>query len=468
MGKTSFESAISAMSGETKQSSTMIERILEDVLKNDIRVNIQFTERYTEVVNYIKGLGWTPNCLKWNYEFNNNVKLQVLSTSSGYTLTVGMHKEPVIKYPERTFISAGVLISDAIDSMAPTPNKETLLLMYKDTVICEYNKGLVKIKDKLPYGLYLVEDDDLDARINNVSNFRSWCSRRMLSLDREHAKVILNSVGLRQAVTDADRMQVALQYKCLSLIDCYWVKSISDKSLWKDVNLYQHSLNEAVPISLCGKSVTLQNIDCISQDISTNGVAPKAWVRTDKGIYLYKGDVGNNSVGREVAASNIIRSLALVNTINYSISKYDDKVVSSCKLYTEENISIVSLEDFITTHNITGSLLGGLKYIILAAYLIGDSDRHCGNVFIEYCRENNSLRVGPMIDFNHAFECEDCLSSISLLVWNVNETLREAVKRLFRIEKLKDILHVAEMYATTEPDNKYWQYVIRQLKSVID
>ena len=234
------------------------------------------------------------------------------------------------------------------------------------------------------------------------------------------------------------------------------------------MNLYQHSLNEAVPISLCGKSVTLQNIDCISQDISTNGVAPKAWVRTDKGIYLYKGDVGNNSVGREVAASNIIRSLALVNTINYSISKYDDKVVSSCKLYTEENISIVSLEDFITTHNITGSLLGGLKYIILAAYLIGDSDRHCGNVFIEYCRENNSLRIGPMIDFNHAFECEDCLSSISLLVWNVNETLREAVKRLFRIEKLKDILHVAEMYATTEPDNKYWQFVIRQLKSVID
>lgn len=109
MSEVSFESAISAMSGETKQSSTMIERILEDVIKNNIRVNIQFTERYTEVVDYIKNLGWTPNCLEWNYEFDNNVKLQVLSTSSGYTLTVSMHKAPVIKYPERTFISAGVL-----------------------------------------------------------------------------------------------------------------------------------------------------------------------------------------------------------------------------------------------------------------------------------------------------------------------------------------------------------------------
>lgn len=109
MGEISFESAISAMSGETKQNSTMIERIFEDVIKNNIRVNIQFTVRYTEIVNYIKSLGWTPNCLEWNYEFDNNVKLQVLSTSSGYTLTVSMNKVPVIKYPERTFISTGVL-----------------------------------------------------------------------------------------------------------------------------------------------------------------------------------------------------------------------------------------------------------------------------------------------------------------------------------------------------------------------
>jgi hypothetical protein len=109
MSEVNFESAISVMGGETKQSTTMIERILEDVIKNDIRVNIQFTERYTEIVNYIKDLGWTPNCLEWNYEFDNSIKLQVLSTSSGYTLTVSMNKVPVIKYPERTFISAGVL-----------------------------------------------------------------------------------------------------------------------------------------------------------------------------------------------------------------------------------------------------------------------------------------------------------------------------------------------------------------------
>lgn len=90
MSEVSFESAISAMGGEARQSSTMIERIFEDVVKNNIIVNIQFTERYAEIVNYIKSLGWTSNCLEWNYEFDNNIHLQVLSVHDGYTLTVSM------------------------------------------------------------------------------------------------------------------------------------------------------------------------------------------------------------------------------------------------------------------------------------------------------------------------------------------------------------------------------------------
>ena len=124
------------------------------------------------------------------------------------------------------------------------------------------------------------------------------------------------------------------------------------------------------------------------------------------------------------------------------------------------------MEDFITTHDVDGYLLYGLKNIILSAYIIGDSDRHCGNVFLEYNTVIDSLRVGPMLDFNHAFESKDSLSTISLLVWNVHETLQEAVKRFFRIDVLKDKLHLAEMYADVEPDNIYWKFAIEQLKEV--
>lgn len=342
----------------------------------------------------------------------------------------------------------------------------SLVLMCKDKVVCYYNKGVVKIVDRLPYGLYLTEDDDLDSRVNNVTNFQSWCSRRMLTLDREHAKAILNSVGLRQAITDVDRMQISLQYKCLSLLDCYWVKAENDRAVWRDINLFQHSLNEAVPVSLQGKSLTLENIRCISQDIATNGVAPKAWVRTDLGVYLYKGDVGNNSVKREVEACKIVRSLAIANTVRYTVEEYDNKPVSSCKLYTDESTSIVSLEDFITTHDVDESLYVDLEKIILSAYILGDSDRHCGNVFLEYNPDTNSLCVGPMLDFNHVFESEDSLSTISLLVWNIRETLREAVKRLFTVDFLQYLLVLSELYVNSEPENEYWKFIVKQLEKV--
>lgn len=110
MNEVSFESAISAMVGDTEQMPTMIERMLEDVIKRDIKVNIQFTERYTEVLDYVKSLGWKSKYLEWAYKLDNGVRLEILSTISGYTLTVSMQKEPVVEYPEiKTFISPGVL-----------------------------------------------------------------------------------------------------------------------------------------------------------------------------------------------------------------------------------------------------------------------------------------------------------------------------------------------------------------------
>ena len=53
----------------------------------------------------------------------------------------------------------------------------------------------VCLEDFMPYDLVLVESDDFDERINNVTNFYYWCASRMLTLDRTYAKEILNSIG---------------------------------------------------------------------------------------------------------------------------------------------------------------------------------------------------------------------------------------------------------------------------------
>lgn len=47
----------------------------------------------------------------------------------------------------------------------------------------------------MPCNLYLEQTDELDGRVNNVTNFYYWCATRVLSLDRKYAKEILNSMG---------------------------------------------------------------------------------------------------------------------------------------------------------------------------------------------------------------------------------------------------------------------------------
>ena len=66
----------------------------------------------------------------------------------------------------------------------------------------------------MPCDLVLVESDDFDERINNVTNFYYWCASRMLTLNRTYDKEILNSIGASQSVTDRERAQIALSYHC--------------------------------------------------------------------------------------------------------------------------------------------------------------------------------------------------------------------------------------------------------------
>lgn len=111
----------------------------------------------------------------------------------------------------------------------------------------------------------------------------------MLTLDRTYAKEILNSIGASQSVTDRERAQIALSYHCLSLLDVFWVKGEKENILFEDINLYTHSLSNAlVDIALRGHQMTVTNAHLLANDLSTGGCYPKAWVRREDGFYLYK------------------------------------------------------------------------------------------------------------------------------------------------------------------------------------
>lgn len=128
----------------------------------------------------------------------------------------------------------------------------------------------------MPYDLVLVESDDFDERINNVTNFYYWCASRMLTLDRTYAKEILNSIGASQSVTDRERAQIALSYHCLSLLDVFWVKEENEKIRFEDINLFAHSLSNAlVDIALRGHQMTVTNAHLLANDLSTAACTPR-------------------------------------------------------------------------------------------------------------------------------------------------------------------------------------------------
>jgi hypothetical protein len=182
-------------------------------------------------------------------------------------------------------------------------------IMHGETRILEINtQGIAVILNEkfMPYDLYLEEDRDFDTLINNINNFYHWCASRVLSLDRKYAKEILNSIGMAQAITDLDRAKISLSYHCVSLTDIYWVKKSGEEITFDRINLYDHSLNEAVvALSLRGRSMTVTNLE-LAPDLSTKGCFPKAWIRRGQDFILLK-DGGADEVKRELLASRICR-----------------------------------------------------------------------------------------------------------------------------------------------------------------
>lgn len=302
-------------------------------------------------------------------------------------------------------------------------------IMHKDTeVVTVYSDGACEIHnlDFMPYNLYLITDkDDIRSRMNNLDNFYHWCASRVLTLDRKYAKEILNSIGMKQAVSDRDRAEIAITYHGLSMTDVFWIKADEDIS-FDAINLYEHSLSNAfVDVSLCGKQLTADNSELIGKedvagDIGTMGVAPKAWVRENGNFYLYKdGDI--RDVDAELLASKIIDCFD-VEHVQYFEGEYDNNKVSICKIFTSLNYSIVPIEHieiYCANNNMTVFDLvnqyDSYSYHMMniVDYLVGNTDRHWGNWGFLVDNSNNKIaKLFPLMDFNKAFNSYDTLDGV--------------------------------------------------------
>ena len=314
----------------------------------------------------------------------------------------------------------------------------------------------------MPYNLYLekAEDQDLGARINNLNNFYYWCSTRLLTLDRVYAKEILNSLGMKQAVTDRERAEIAISYHALCLTDVFWVRELREHVKYTEINLYDHSLSDAfVDVALRGQALTAENAALINQadsaaDLSTVGVAPKAWIRRGGNFLLLK-DGSTKEVEAELVASQIARCFD-VKQVLYERGNYDGKAVSKSQLMTSKERSIVSAE-YVSVYadNHDTTLMDivlrndphGYYMMNIVDYLVGNTDRHWGNWGFWVDNANNKLeKLHPLMDFNRSFRSYDslegarCLTAMGTI--SQKDAAVEAVKAigLCQINSLPDDL----------------------------
>ena len=271
----------------------------------------------------------------------------------------------------------------------------------------------------MPYNLYLEEtQDDIDILVSNLGNFYYWCATRVLTLDRQYAKEILNCIGATQSPTDRDRAEIALTYHCLSLTDVFWVRKKGEKLKFANINLYENHLDNAfIDVALRGRQMTIQNSYLIADDVSTNGCFPKAWLRRGDEFLLLK-DGGISFVRNEVLASKISQCF-VCNQVIYEEDEFEGDKVSVSSIITSLQYSIVSEEAF--EIYATNKDLDPLKYILkldaysyymmnIIDYLVGNTDRHWGNWGLLVDNKNNRpVRLHDLMDFNQCFQAYDSI-----------------------------------------------------------
>ena len=269
----------------------------------------------------------------------------------------------------------------------------------------------------MPYSLRLKAGEEFDTCIENLDLFHHWCASRILTLDRQNAKAMLNSAGMTQAETDRDRARNALQYRCLSMKDVFWIRKKDERISFADVNLYQNHLETScVDIALSGNQYAVSVMD-LARDLSTDGCCAKAWRHNGTHLELIKGG-SDDAANRELLASRICRCFD-VNQVLYEGNTIDGKRVTISKGMTSIQYGLVDMREVYqwmsgNEEEVKAFILDldakNYHMMNIVDYLVGNTDRHLGNwgVLVDNA-VNRPLRLHDLMDFDQAFCAYDTL-----------------------------------------------------------
>ena len=292
-------------------------------------------------------------------------------------------------------------------------------IMYKDQPVIEIDEYVCRVLDynHTPYPLRTA-----DVTYDDI--YHGWTETRVLNISKTNAKNILAGYGLSQS----NKYVIAKKLHFATLTDCFWIKDANEDVTWKDVSLFRNPFDADVSsVALSGGQMLFQQ-KLLSPEISTLGMAAKAWIWEGDTLYLYK------VAKRELAASMILDALGIDHVRYEEVSRNDllsvtdisrlnkiadknEKVVK-CKCLTNENISLCTWEDFrvyqayhdIDEFDALKPWMKQVHQMNVADYILGNSDRHEGNWGFLIDNETGEIaQFMPLMDHDHAFSNEELI-----------------------------------------------------------
>lgn len=303
-----------------------------------------------------------------------------------------------------------------------------MYLMHKNEKVLEFdiNRNIYNVlnENMLPYGLRSIfqkyntdmsDDEKITIRTNNHIQLIHFLAGRMLNIERENAKKILNAYHFSQDQTDYNKACIAISCRAVSMTDCYWINNGQDLD-WNDIDPKHNHLNDIIAhIALKGSSLTLTG-EPHTPELTGQGAYAKAWQRIKGKTYLLKAaGRGGNEEDIEISVSNILDCFN-VEHVKYEKHYFEDKSVSKCLNMTNDKLSIVSAEDVCGYCNRTGRDFmktaleidsENIYKMCVVDYLISNSDRHGKNWGFYVDNDTGDLiSCHPLFDHNNAFDKE--------------------------------------------------------------
>lgn len=246
-----------------------------------------------------------------------------------------------------------------------------------------------------------------DLRPLSYVDLFSFLDARKAPKHRKHIEQLLE----RYNCSDIDGfIQVT---HAVSLNDTFWVKESDSDLEWSNVSLYTNTFDEVIAAAAFDGAVSDTDLSSTSPEFGTDGTYAKCWVRESDGIYLCKS--GSDIYELEPLSEYLASQLAgyiCKDYVSYDMDYLHGRLVSKCRLFTDENYGLVKAGRVIKGNRSVAGLLeyfdkigsgDDFRRMCIFDSLILNIDRHFGNFGVAV--DNDTMEVvkmAPVYDNNRS------------------------------------------------------------------